>query len=85
MYFYLCINYIERTSLPFFTMAQEVSSQLDSIPNTMISFIFFLLSIYILIPNAYETIVNIPFIIKLITGEIIILAIPKTHIAINTI
>ena len=31
----------ERTSLPFFTIEAEVSSQLDSIPKVIISFILF--------------------------------------------
>lgn len=81
---------LERTSLPFFTIATEVSSQLDSIPHYYYIFIFhfhFLFIYFISIvynkyynPKILVAKLNIPLETALITGVIIIPAIPVIHI-----
>ena len=61
----MCISICEfiifdRTFLPFTTIDADVSSQLDSIPSTTISFFIFCTSFYIKIDTIFRTTQLIP-------------------------
>ena len=73
---------LERTSLPFLTIATEVSSQLDSIPHcyNIFHFLFLFYNPNIAVPK-----LNIPLEIAFITGVIMIPASPVIHITTKTI
>ena len=85
----ICVSIIlERTSLPFFTIDTEVSSQLDSIPKVNISFsiiIFLYYFIFYYIPKINAPKFIIPDVTTFITGDIIILANPVINIITNII